>query len=89
MKNSKGAEVEEMKTHVEVDKSDFICLNKGDIKEFYKVGKVIKTGSTSDIRLLFHKTTGQPRIMKMIKKDCLDLSSQHDDVFIDEIYALR
>mmetsp|Transcript_87498 Transcript_87498/g.120562 ORF Transcript_87498/g.120562 Transcript_87498/m.120562 type:complete len:81 (+) Transcript_87498:539-781(+) len=27
--------------------------------------------------------------MKMIKKDCLDLTAQHNDDFIDEIYALR
>jgi len=25
----------------------------------------------------------------MIKKDCLDMKAQHNDAFIDEIYALR
>ena len=51
-----------------VGKSTFIQYKKGLIEKDYKIADVIGSGAFATVRRVYHKTTGQPRALKIIKK---------------------
>ena len=51
-----------------VGKSTFIQYKKGLIEKDYKIAEVIGSGAFATVRKVYHKTTGQPRALKIIKK---------------------
>ena len=51
-----------------VGKGTFIQYKKGLIEKDYKIGEVIGSGGSATVRRVYHKTSGQPRALKIIKK---------------------
>jgi serine/threonine protein kinase len=43
--------------------------NKGQIRDFYRIGKIIGSGTYAQVRLAIHKATGLQRALKVIPKN--------------------
>lgn len=51
-----------------INKSNFISYKKGSISKEYTFGKSLGSGSFGTVREAFHKTTGNTRAVKILKK---------------------
>ena len=61
-----------MQTIFNFNASHFITLNKGPIKSFYRIGKILGAGSFSQVRLCVNRESGTQRAVKVIYKENLD-----------------
>jgi len=52
-----------------IEPNDFIMQNKGNVRDFYRIGKVIGTGTFAQVRLSINKSTGAQRALKVIAKN--------------------
>lgn len=50
--------------------STFIQYKKDLIEKDYKIAEVIGNGAFATVRKVYHKTTGQPRALKIKRQQC-------------------
>lgn len=65
----------------------FISLKKGDLKNFYNVGKSLGEGAYGKVCLATHKTTNMVRAMKTVKKSQVVREKEHE--LFNEVAILK
>ena len=70
-----------------LSKVDFIRENKGEFRDYYKLGSIIANGSMSEVRKCQLKQNGKLRAVKIIRKETLDEESQ--SLIINEVEIMR
>jgi len=60
---------------LKIDKSIFVHEQKGRIKAKYRILETIGKGSYGEVKKILHKTSGELRAMKIIRKE--DVSKEY------------
>ena len=68
MESKKKSSSSKQEKEFKVGKGTFIQYKKGLIEKDYKIGEVIGSGAFASVRRVVHKGSGQPRALKIIKK---------------------
>ena len=67
--------------------SSFVFENKGKLKDFYRVGKLIGSGAFGDVRIWLHKESNSQRAVKILYR--ANMSNEDERMLINEINILR
>ena len=67
--------------------SNFVFENKGKLKEFYRIGKLIGSGAFGDDRICLHKSSNTQRAVKILYK--VNMSEDDERMLLNEINILR
>ena len=67
--------------------SNFVFENKGKLKEFYRIGKLIGSGAFGDVRIWLHKESNSQRAVKILYK--ANMTEEDERMLINEINILR
>lgn len=70
-----------------VDAKMFINENKGNIRDFYRIGKVIGTGTFAQVRLAINKSNGAQRALKVITKN--RFNPNQEEILVNEVTIHR
>jgi calcium-dependent protein kinase len=57
---------------LKITASDFIFKRYGSIKDYYRIGKILGTGSYSEVRMCVNRETGSLRAVKVLNKQAMD-----------------
>lgn len=79
--------VNNMNNNIKIDKSAFVHEQKGKIKAKYRILETIGKGSYGEVKKIQHKTSGEMRAMKIIRKD--DVSKEFMQSLQNEIEILK
>lgn len=60
--------------------------NKGKLKDFYKIGKLIGSGAFGDVRICLHIETDQQWAIKIMHKQ--NMSKEDEEQLMNEIHIL-
>ena len=52
--------------------NDFVAQQSGRLKENYRIGKCLGSGAFGEVRICVHKTNGNQRAVKILKKSSMD-----------------
>jgi calcium-dependent protein kinase len=66
--------------------STFVKENKGKLKDFYKMGKLIGSGAFGDVRVCLHIETEQQRAAKIVQKSTM--TKEDEEMLLNEIAIL-
>lgn len=67
--------------------ASFVFENKGKLKEFYRIGKLIGSGAFGDVRIWLHKESNSQRAVKILYK--ANMTEEDERMLINEINILR
>ena len=67
--------------------SNFVLENKGKLKEFYKIGKLIGSGAFGDVRIWLHKESNSQRAVKILYK--ANMTEEDEKMLLNEIDILK
>lgn len=70
-----------------VKASNFVFENKGKLKDYYRIGKLIGSGAFGDVRICLHKESNSQRAVKILYK--ANMSEEDERMLINEINILR
>jgi calcium-dependent protein kinase len=67
--------------------SSFVFENKGKLKDFYRIGKLIGSGAFGDVRICLHKESNSQRAVKILYK--ANMTEDDERMLLNEINILR
>ena len=77
-----------MDSHIIVQPSTFVVENQNNFQEVYRLSKLIGTGKFGEVRICYHRVSGQKRAVKIIRKDLLT-SAHQKNTLDNEINVLK
>ena len=60
------------KNTIKVTASDFVKINEGNLREFYRIGKMLGSGAFGEVRMCVHRESGSQRAVKVLRKSHMD-----------------
>lgn len=67
--------------------SSFVFENKGKLKDFYRIGKLIGSGAFGDVRIWLHKESNSQRAVKILYK--ANMTAEDERMLLNEISILK
>ena len=68
---------------VVITPKDFIVCNTKNVREVYRIGKEVGSGTYASVRLIIHKSTGIARALKIIPK--IMFNPDQEEILINEV----
>jgi calcium-dependent protein kinase len=60
------------KDSIKISASNFVHINEGNLRDNYRIGKMLGSGAFGEVRMCVHRETGSQRAVKVLRKSNMD-----------------
>jgi len=72
---------------MKISSTKFVTQNTGNLRDFYRIGKMLGSGAFGEVRMCVHRETGAQRAVKVLRKSHMDEDEKR--MLFNEINILR
>ena len=70
-----------------ISAKNFVTGNKGNLRDFYRIGKMLGSGAFGEVRMCVHRESGAQRAVKVMRKSHMDEDEKR--MLFNEINILK
>ena len=67
--------------------ANFVHINEGNLREHYRIGKMLGSGAFGEVRMCVHRESGAQRAVKVLRKNHMD--EEEKQMLFNEINNLK
>ncbi len=76
-----------MEGNLKISSTKFVTQNQGNLRDYYRIGKMLGSGAFGEVRMCVHRETGAQRAVKVLRKSHMDEDEKR--MLFNEINILK